>query len=1221
MASAYQTFTALLAAKGASAQADPAAITTVVTAIHSGLPFVAGANVFPQIKAALEDVKAAPSAVESALTVIKELSVASHANVEAFTLPLLGAVADKMADKSAHIVTLARSAAEEIIRDVNPAAVGVALSVLFEGLNLKKKWQSRVLCLALIGEIAELHPAVIKAHYLPDIIPRLSECMTDVRKEVADEAKEALTEVSTVIENKDIFNVIPVVIETISKPAQTSEGIHALSATTFVQAVDESVLSMLVPLLQRGLVERSTPIKRMSAVIIGNMVKLVMEPKQAAPLLPKLLPGVKKLAAEVSDPECRNVANKCLEVMLNAAGVKTEEEGLALAAKMAAAIEDKKAKKEAPKAAAAKPKNAFKKPAAAGAKKGASGAAAEVEEAPAKELDPAVAGVLAALKESLSLANLDLTTSLVSAAVESVPEAAAAAGGEAVKDEEESPAAAAASSYVDATLEYVAQLGASLVSAGLWTPKAWSNAIAPYVAPLVRLIPALAVNAALATEKSEAVCLDVLNKCYFNATGKVRSDIPEDSAEVTDPDAEDATIPDLCDCEFSLAYGGKILLNTAKLHMKVERRYGLIGPNGCGKTTLMRAIANEQLEGFPTKAQLRTVYVESMPREEETDLKLVDYVLANDMTRESVFSLAGLPIPTDADAIAVPMDATTCAALNAANGAGSIAGVVPLEPVVFVLKTMPDTVKAIVDNKLAELGFTPDLLKVGTAGTLSGGWRMKLALARAILSRKRKADAPTLAVGVTGSDDPSHYEPLLLLLDEPSNHLDVENTRWLINYLKEMKGISCLVVSHDSQLLDQVCTHIVHYEGFKLRTYKGNLSAFVEKKPEAKAYYELSATQINFCFPEPGFLDGVKSMDKAILKASHCTYTYPTRDSPAIKNASVAISLSSRVVIHGRNGQGKSTLVKLLTGEIEPQQGGVWKHPSLRVAYVAQHAFHHINEHLTKTPSEYIQWRYATGEDRELLGKASRQISAEEQKKMDNAIVINGVKQVVKEILARRKSGRSYEYEVSFVGLPADKNQWLMRDYLESIGWGKAVDALDSREAAAAGLHSKPLTSANIAKHLEHLGLDQEFTLHNRIAGLSGGQKVKVVLGAALWQNPQVIIMDEPSNFLDRDSLGALAVAIKAFQGGVLLVTHNREFSEELCSETWNVDNGEVSTTGGSWKNDVVEKPLEADEVMDAYGNVVKVTQKLTGKAARKAAKDKAKRRKAGEDVSDDEDF
>lgn len=321
----------------------------------------------------------------------------------------------------------------------------------------------------------------------------------------------------------------------------------------------------------------------MSAVIISNMVKLVMHPSQAAPLLPRLLPGVKKLAAEVSDPECRTVASKCLDVMLNAAGVKTEEEGLALAAKMAAAIEDKKAKKEAPKAAAgapAKSKNAFKKPAPA--KKGAATSATTTEEeAPAKELDPAVAGVLSALRESLSLLNLDLTTALVTAAASAVPDATAAAGGaggdEPAKAAAEEGAESPASAYVEATLEYAAQLGASLVSAGVWTTKAWQQAIEPYLAPLVRLIPALADNAALATEKAEGVCVETVNRCYFAATGKVRSDVSEESQEITDPDAEDATIPDLCACEFSLAYGGKILLNTAKLHMKVERRYGLIG--------------------------------------------------------------------------------------------------------------------------------------------------------------------------------------------------------------------------------------------------------------------------------------------------------------------------------------------------------------------------------------------------------------------------------------------------------------------------------------------------------------------------------------------------------------------------------------------------------------------------------------------------------------------
>jgi hypothetical protein len=100
---------------------------------------------------------------------------------------------------------------------------------------------------------------------------------------------------------------------------------------------------------------------------------------------------------------------------------------------------------------------------------------------------------------------------------------------------------------------------------------------------------------------------------------------------------------------------------------------------------------------------------------------------------------------------------------------------------------------------------------------------------------------------------------------------------------------------------------------------------------------------------------------------------------------------------------------------------------------------------------------------------------------------------------------------VAFVGQPKDKNQWLMRDWLEAQGWGKAADALDAKEAAMAGLLLKPLTAARIVEHMEKVGLESEFVLHHRMAGLSGGQKIKVVLGAALWQNPHILVMDGES--------------------------------------------------------------------------------------------------------------
>jgi elongation factor 3 len=174
----------------------------------------------------------------------------------------------------------------------------------------------------------------------------------------------------------------------------------------------------------------------------------------------------------------------------------------------------------------------------------------------------------------------------------------------------------------------------------------------------------------------------------------------------------------------------------------------------------------------------------------------------------------------------------------------------------------------------------------------------------------------------------------VLLLDEPTNHLDVANVAWLQEYLKKHTEITSLIVSHDSGFLDAVCTDIYHYEQKKLVSYKGNLADFVRVKPEAKSYYTLSDSQVQFKFPPPGILTGVKSNTRSILRMSNCTFTYPGSSKPSLSEASCNLSLSSRVAIIGANGAGKSTLIKILTGEVIPQEGKVEKHPNLRIGYI-----------------------------------------------------------------------------------------------------------------------------------------------------------------------------------------------------------------------------------------------------------------------------------------------
>lgn len=595
------------------------------------------------------------------------------------------------------------------------------------------------------------------------------------------------------------------------------------------------------------------------------------------------------------------------------------------------------------------------------------------------------------------------------------------------------------------------------------------------------------------------------------------------SPEKVDPEDEEE---DLCNATFSLAYGTRVLLHQTPFKVKRGRKYGLVGPNGAGKSTLMKSIASGNLQGFPT--ELITVYVECEIIGEKADLTVLEYVMS--------------------------------------------------DPKIISCNIKEDAVVAM----LTEMGFgvsrTAAALNAGV-GTLSGGWRMKLALSRAML-----------------------LNPDMLLLDEPTNHLDQFAVKWLTDYLINLKSCTCLLVSHDTKFLDNVCTNIIHYENLKLKSYRGNLSEFVKQKPEAKAYYELSSDLVAFSFPEPGPLEGVKSLTKAVLKAKNIFFQYPQAPLPQLIDVTIQCSLASRVAVVGVNGAGKSTLVKLMVGELEPDQGLIERHPNLRVAYVAQHAFAHIEEHLEKTPVEYIMWRYRGGVDKEMNKKDANTMTEEEiaalRKKAKEEK--NGV---VEELLNRRTGKREHEYEVKWEG-QVKENSWHTRTELKDMGYEKMVNQKDELIAMESMLGQRKLTTGEIQKHFDGFGLEPQFAQHTRMGALSGGQKVKVVLGAGLWNLPHIVILDEPTNFLDRDSLGALASAIKEFKGGVFMISHNAEFYEALCPEKWILESGRLTVMGAEWMEEVekarkkaeklAKKSLnleEKEEKKDALGNTIAVKE------------------------------
>merc|ERR1712139_36942 len=175
----------------------------------------------------------------------------------------------------------------------------------------------------------------------------------------------------------------------------------------------------------------------------------------------------------------------------------------------------------------------------------------------------------------------------------------------------------------------------------------------------------------------------------------------------------------------------------------------------------------------------------------------------------------------------------------------------------------------------------------------------------------------------------------------------------------------------------------------------------------------------------------------------------------------------------------------------------------------------------------------------------------------------------------------------------------------------------DEKQAAMAGLLTKQLTQAGVEKHLSDHGVNPESASHTQISQLSGGMKVKVVLAASMWQNPHILILDEPTNYLDRDGLGALVLAIKEYKGGVLIISHNKEFCDGVATQKWIMHKGKLRIEGAPVEEAADEKSKELgpkEDVYDGAGNKidVKANADVSAKDAKKQIKELEKKIKDG---------
>ncbi|XP_043926120.1 ATP-binding cassette sub-family F member 3 [Protopterus annectens] len=381
---------------------------------------------------------------------------------------------------------------------------------------------------------------------------------------------------------------------------------------------------------------------------------------------------------------------------------------------------------------------------------------------------------------------------------------------------------------------------------------------------------------------------------------------------------------------FDVSYGERTLLTGAEINLASGRRYGLVGRNGLGKTTLLKMIASRNLR---IPSHISILHVEQEVAGDDTEA--LQSVLECDTLRESLLK----------------EEKALTARINSGKGDGTES--VRLSEIYAALEEIEaDKAPARASIILAGLGFTAKMQKQ-TTKEFSGGWRMRLALARALFAK-----------------------PDLLLLDEPTNMLDIRAILWLESYLQTWQS-TILVVSHDRNFLNAVATDIIHLHSQRLDMYRGDYENFYKTKEERlknqqreweaqqqyrehiqvfidrfrynanRASQVQSKLKLLEKLPELKpvdkdtevilkFPDNFEKLSPPVLQLDEVDFYY-SPDKIVFKNLNVSADLESRICVVGENGAGKSTMLKILLGELAPVQGVRHAHRNLKIGYFSQH--------------------------------------------------------------------------------------------------------------------------------------------------------------------------------------------------------------------------------------------------------------------------------------------
>jgi ATP-binding cassette, subfamily F, member 3 len=501
--------------------------------------------------------------------------------------------------------------------------------------------------------------------------------------------------------------------------------------------------------------------------------------------------------------------------------------------------------------------------------------------------------------------------------------------------------------------------------------------------------------------------------------------------------------------------GARTLIDNSSLNVMDGWKVGLVGPNGAGKSTLFKLISGE-LEANGGSIHLSSKYRIAQVRQDipETDTPLIDMVLNAHEEMAELWRLT----ETEEDPNKLADIYERLSELDAYSAPSKAA------------------------TLLTGLGFKEHQL-TEPFSSFSGGWRMRVALASVLF-----------------------LEPEFLLLDEPTNHLDLEAIMWLENYLVGYPH-TLLVISHDRELLNKCIDHVIHLDRQQLTLYTGNYDTFeaeraarmglqqkmFEKQQAQRAHMQKFVDRFKATASKASQAQSrIKALEKmdlvdAVIADRAIKFTFPNPDKiaspmisinkadigytegkPILRGVNENIDLDDRIALLGANGNGKSTLMKLIADKLGVMNGDIFRSGKLRIGYFSQHQTDELD--MDSTPYQ--------------------------------------------EMLA------------------------LMRK--------KNPDATESSARAKLG-------AFNFSKDLSD----------NKISALSGGEKARLLFAFMSFDAPHMLLLDEPTNHLDIDAREALVQALNAYEGAIVIVSHDPNMVERVADRLWLVKDGKVADFNG----------------------------------------------------------